>query len=133
MTFHAAWKWLNDNGGALGVIVGVLVVVATLLPILWAAVQYIKIKRADERRLQFTTYHSLVKQLVERENPDQPMRLDRQIAVIFELRTFKRYFPVTLRILKGLKEDWSDYGPADKRKRLMEELDLAIVDLERKV
>jgi len=61
-------------------------------------------------------------------------KLDRQIAVIFELRarTFKRYYPVTLRILEGLKHDWASYGPDDKRKRLMQELDLAIAHLKKK-
>jgi len=87
---------------------------------------------AEAKRVRFETYHSLIKQLVERENPDQPMRLDRQIAVIYELRNFKDYFPVTLRILTGLKTDWADYGPIDKRARLMEELDLAIAYIQKK-
>ncbi len=121
------WKWLSDNNTALGVVIAAL-------PILWAVVQYIRIKRAEDRRVEFTTFHDLIKQLVERENPDLPMRLDRQIAVIFELRerTFKRYYPVTLRIFEGLKHDWSDYGPEGKRSRLMQEIDLAIADLRRK-
>ena len=123
----ALWKWLSDNGTAIGVVLAAI-------PILWAVVQYIRIKRAEDRRIQFTTFHNLIKQLVEREDPNQPMRLDRQIAVIFELRarTFKRYYPVTLRILEGLKSDWGSYGPEDKRKRLMQELELAIAHLKKK-
>ena len=54
------------------------------------------------------------------------MRLDRQIAVIFELRNFKEYFPVTLRILRGLKKSWTGYGPKEKRNRLHEELNETI-------
>lgn len=56
------------------------------------------------------------------------MRLDRQVAVVFELRSLDAYHPVTLRILKGLKEDWSnaEYGPLQKRGRLLAEIDLAI-------
>ncbi|MNG37384.1 hypothetical protein D3C84_1247180 [compost metagenome] len=61
------------------------------------------------------------------------MRLDRQIAVVFELRNFKEYFPVTLRIFKGLKESWAEYGPEEKRERLHEELDLAITYIEKKL
>lgn len=123
----ALWKWLTDNGTAIGVVLAAI-------PILWAVIQYIRIRRAEDRRVQFTTFHNLIKQLVEREDPNQPMRLDRQIAVIFELRarTFKRYYPVTLRIFEGLKNDWGDYGPEDKRKRLMQELDLAIAHLKKK-
>ena len=126
--FAALWKWLSDNGTAIGVVLAAI-------PLLWAVVQYIRIKRAEDRRIQFTTFHDLIKQLVEREDPNQPMRLDRQIAVIFELRarTFKRYYPVTLRILEGLKNDWEAYGLEDKRKRLMQELDLAIAHLKKKI
>jgi hypothetical protein len=92
------WKWLTANGTALGVVIAAI-------PILWAVVQYIRIRRAEDRRVQFTTFHDLIQQLVEPEDPNKTMRLDRQIAVIFELRsrTFKRYYPVKLRILEGLK------------------------------
>lgn len=61
------------------------------------------------------------------------MRLDRQIAVIFELRNFKEYFPVTLRILKGLKVSWAEYGSEEKRGRLQKELDLSIEYIESKL
>lgn len=61
------------------------------------------------------------------------MMLDRQIAIVFELRDFKAYYPVSLRILKGLKEAWADYGSEDQRKRLLEELDLAIGHISKKV
>ena len=121
------WKWLTDNGTAIGVIIAAI-------PILWAVTQYIRIRRAEDRRVQFTTFHNLIKQLVEREDPNLPLRLDRQIAVIFELRTrtFKLYYPVTLRILEGLKDDWGSYGPEHKRNRLMQELDLAIAHLKKR-
>jgi len=122
----AIWKWFNENGTALGIVLA-------LIPIIWAAIQYILIRRAEERRVRFTTFHNLIKQLVERESPNEPKHLDRQIAVIYELRNFKEYFPVTLRILKGLKSDWDSYGPPEKRKRLIEEVDLTIKHIERKV
>ena len=118
--------WVSQNAAALGVLLGAG-------PVIWGIVQFILVRRAEEKKIRFETYHSLIKQLVEREKADQPMRLDCQIAVIFELRNFKHYFPVTLRILRGLKTDWSDYGPEDKRVRLMEELDLAIAYIEKKV
>jgi len=124
--FASLWSWLTENAAALGIVLAAL-------PIIWAVIQFILIRRAEAKRIRFETYHSLVKQLVERENPDQPMRLDRQIAVIFELRNFKHYFPVTLRILKGLRTDWANYGPPEKRARLMEELELAITHIQKKV
>ncbi len=122
----AVWHWLGDNGTALGVVLAAL-------PILWAVVQFIRIKRAEDRRVQFTTFHDLVKQLVQAEAADQAMRIDRQIAVIFELRSFKPYYPVTLRILKGLKKDWAGFAQPGPGDRLMTEIDLAIADIENKV
>lgn len=118
-TISHIWKWLNDNAGALGV----LLVIA---PLAWATYTYLSIKKAEERERRFLAYHKLIQQLVEREDPNQPMRLDRQIAIIFELRNFKEYFPVTLRILQGLKETWANYCPEEKRNRLHEELDESI-------
>ena len=122
------WAWLTDNGTALGAVLAVL-------PIAYAVIQFIVAKRAEAKRQRFETYHSLIKQLVERESPDQPMRLDRQVAVVYELRTFKHYYPVTLRILRGLKADWfgSGYGPPEKRLRLLTEVDLAIQHISAKV
>ncbi|WP_156170411.1 hypothetical protein [Luteimonas sp. FCS-9] len=113
------WDWIATNTAQLSVVV-------TVLPIAFAVIQFILAKRSEAKRLRFETYHSLIKQLVERENPDQPMRLDRQVAVVFELRNFPHYYPVTLRLLQGLRVSWSDYGPEDKRERLLTEIDLAI-------
>ncbi|MBM4132536.1 MAG: hypothetical protein FJ245_02105 [Nitrospira sp.] len=120
------WKWLNDNAGALSIVL-------VIIPLAWSAYTYFSIKKADQKERRFLAYHRLIKQLVEREDPNQPMRLDRQIAVIFELRNFKEYFPVTLRILRGLKESWVDYGPEGKRNRLHAELDESISYIERKL
>ena len=113
------WTWITSNITVLGVILG-----AT--PTIWAIFQFIYNKRDEANRQQFETYHSLIKQLVEPESPNTPMRLDRQIAIIFELRNFKRYYPVTLRILKGLKTDWSKNALQPNLPRMLEELDLAI-------
>lgn len=122
------WNWVTSNAAALGVVLA-----AT--PIVYTMIQFILARRAEAKRVRFETYHSLIKQLVERENPDHPMRLDRQIAVVFELRNFKHYYEVTLRILRGLKADWSssEYGPVEKRARLIAEIDLAIAHISKKV
>ena len=122
----ALWKWLTDNGTALGVIIAAI-------PILWAGVQFILIKKAENKRVRFTTFHNLIKQLVEPETPDQAMRVDRQVAVVYELRSFKNYYPVTLRILKGLRKDWTAQPPPPHWQRLIEEMDHAIKYIEKKV
>jgi hypothetical protein len=122
----AVLSWFADNAAAIGVVIAAA-------PIVGAVVQFIAVRRAESRKHRFETFHNLIKQLVDRENPDVPKKLDRQIAIVFELRSFKHYFPVTLRILKGLKVDWADYGPEAKRSRLIEEIDLAIAYIEKKI
>ncbi len=120
------FSWISQNAAGLGALLAAG-------PVIWGIVQFILVRRAEEKKIRFETYHSLIKQLVERENPDQPMKLDRQTAVVYELRDFKHYFPVTLRILKGLRDDWSDYGPKEKRDRLLKEINLAIEYIQDKV
>lgn len=118
--------WLGSNAAGIGVVIAVL-------PIVGAGIQFILSRRTEEKRRAFDTYHGLIKQLVESENPQTPMRLDRQIAVIFELRHFKLYYPVTLRIMRGLKNDWGHIELAANRTRLMEEIDLTIAYIEKRI
>ncbi|MDR6964047.1 hypothetical protein [Shewanella putrefaciens] len=120
------WKWINNNGSGLGVVL-------VLIPLAWAVFTYLSVKRQELKEQRFQAYHKLIQSLVERERIEIPMSLDRQIAIIFELRNFKEYFPVTLRIFKGLKESWAEYGPDKKRERLHEELNLAINYIEKKL
>lgn len=114
------WVWMNTNAGALGLLVAGL-------PLIWAAWQYLWQKRQELRSQRFEAYHRLIKQLVEREKEDQPKMLDRQLAVVFELRRFHEYYEPSLRILKGLRDGWKgNYGPQDKRIRLIDEMDATI-------
>ncbi len=120
--------WLNENSAALNVILAALGVILVLLPILWSIFSYINVKKKEAKIYQFETYHGLIKQLVEPDEPDEPKYIDRQVAVIFELRNFRKYYPATLRILQGLKENeaWSKYP------RLNQELDLTIKFINKK-
>jgi hypothetical protein len=121
------WNWLTSNSAALGVILAAA-------PILWAVIEFILIKKAEAKRFNFEAYHRLIKQLVEPEGSGQSIKLDRQVAIVFELRHFKRYYPVTRRILCGLKSDWSSgkCGSPDNLKRLLEEIDLTIEHISKK-
>ena len=121
------WQWLNDNAGPLGVIFGVL-------PIAWAVWRYLALKHQELRSERFTVYHELIKQLVEQEEKDRPKMLDRQLAVVFELRRFPEYYEPSLRILKGLRQSWrkEDSQANDPRKRLLDEMDATIGKIENK-
>jgi hypothetical protein len=113
------WNWLANNAAPLGIVIA-------SAPIIWGIVQFVLIKRADAKRVRFETFHRLIKELVEPEGDGRHLKMDRQIATIFELRRFPHYFPVTRRILKGLKTAWRDWNP-----RLLEEIDLTIDYIER--
>lgn len=72
---------------------------------------------------RFKTYHDLIDQMVnEQREADRKIKLDRQIAVIYELRNFQEYFDVSIRILKGLKKEWEN----NNNPRVIEEIDLTL-------
>lgn len=80
---------------------------------------------------EFEVYHKLVKELVEPPSEQGAMYVDRQAAIMFELRNFKRYYPYSLRMLNGLREKWA--AVPNQFPRLVDELDLTIKFLEKKV
>jgi len=94
-------------------------VVIAVIAGFWAALkfrEYLKDKR-------FKTYHELIDDLVnEQRQPDRTIKLDRQIAIIFELRNFPSYYSVTKRILADLKnqEGWKN------SKRIVKEIELTL-------
>ena len=124
----ATWNWITSNSAALGTLLAAA-------PIAWAVVQFIISKRAEAKRTRFETYHSLIKQLVQSDDPAHSIRLDRQVAVVFELRNFKHYYPVTLRILQGLKHTWTYPNSVadDKNGRLLREIELTIEHISKNV
>ncbi len=117
---------IQKYGAALSVLIAAV-------PVIWGMIVFVLSRRAEAKRSRFETYHALIKQLVDRESPEQSMKLDRQIAVVYELRAFRHYEHVTRRILSGLRQHWTDtkYGPTDKLLRLVHEVDLTLADLKR--
>lgn len=73
---------------------------------------------------EFEVYHKLVKELVEPPSENAALYIDRQAAIIYEMRNFKRYYPYTLRMLEGLNQKWS--AVPDQFPRLLDELQLTI-------
>jgi hypothetical protein len=49
-------------------------------------------KKREQNLKEFEDYHNLIRELVQPENEKGEMYLDRQTAIIFELRHFKRYY-----------------------------------------
>ncbi len=106
--------------------------IGAALVFLFGVYKYLHDQRQFHRWKEFEVFHKLVRELVEPDAKDQAMYIDRQAAVIFELRSFKRYYPYTLRMLLGLRGKWGDGGVREKYPRLVEELNLTIAYLERK-
>ncbi|MDD3467225.1 MAG: hypothetical protein PHE67_08765 [Campylobacterales bacterium] len=79
---------------------------------------------------EFETYHKLVKELVEPPSENGALYIDRQTAIIYELRFYKRYYHHTLRMLNGLREKWNLVP--NQFPRLLEELDLTIEYISKK-
>ncbi|MGI4862313.1 MAG: hypothetical protein ACRYFZ_00205 [Janthinobacterium lividum] len=121
------WKWLNDNASAIGVLSG-------LIPLAWTIISYIHSKRQELKEKRFEAYHRLIKQLVEGDAPDSGIFIDRQIAIIFELINFKEYYPVTQRILIGLRKTWSEKttSASYSTDRVVEEIDLTLKQIKKR-
>jgi hypothetical protein len=114
-------NWLS-SGANVGVAIAAI---AALFPIY----QFFLVRRRESLDREFKTYHSLIEQLVSPgEKPG--MFLDRQIAMVFELRHFKRYFECTHRILLGLRETWN---AQPQNARLIKEIDLSLTYIKKKL
>ena len=69
---------------------------------------------------EFEIYHKLLKDLVQPEVENGSVYLDRQVAIVFELKNFKRYYPISEKILRELRKKWISNN------RLIEEIDLTL-------
>jgi len=78
-------------------------------------VQWMAQRRGQAKKDQFDAYHRLVKELVQGDSTTaETTFLDRQMAVVFELRSFPNYYPVTERILLRFSGQIGDQYPALK-------------------
>jgi len=84
--------------------------------------QFLSVRKREARDREFDKYHLLIERLVSPGDKGGPF-LDRQIAVVFELRHFPRYYECTERILFGLQHAWLNRDGTD---RLMQEIRLTL-------
>lgn len=95
----------------------------TLLALFWlifGIYKYFDIRKREQDGKDFERYHKLIETLV---TPDKTWNthIDRQIAIIYELRNLKRYYEPTQRILEWLLD-----SRKDEDKRLIKEIELSI-------
>jgi hypothetical protein len=110
--------WLASNVAALSAL-------GAAITFAWSAIQFILVRRRDQRAHEYETYHRLIKELVQPDPDSQVAWIDRQVAVVFELRHFPRYYPVTERILNNLRKKFTA-DPNFSWPYLTEEIDLTL-------
>lgn len=115
---------ITNNAAALSIL-------GAAIAFIWSIVQFILVRKRDEQHREFEIYHRLIKELVSPDPESKVIWVDRQTAVLFELRRFTRYHEHTLRTLEGLKEKWAN-DPDFKFARLLEELDLTVKHIQPK-
>lgn len=113
---------LKDYGLPLGLLGAAIAFIFSVIKFWWD-------KTTTQRWKEFEVYHALVKELVEPPEGGS-LFMDRQGAILYELRNFKRYHEYSLRMLTGLKEKWS--VSAQQFPRLLDELNLTIEFLQKR-
>jgi len=110
--------------------IGLYTVAVSFLTLGFTIYQYNDTKKREQNLKEFENYHKLIKELVQ---PDESnaMYIDRQTAIIYELRHFKRYYDFSYRTLIGLHEKWNKVP--DQFPRLIEEINLSIEFLKNKI
>ncbi len=107
-------------------IIGSIVAIAAFLlsfaSLAFSAYRFVKVRQEEQRQRRFENYHKLIAELVGGARDRQVMKLDSQIAIIYELRNFKEYSEVTIRILNSLMTEWASH----QKPRLIEELRLTV-------
>lgn len=110
-------RLITTHGTALGTI-------GAAIAFAWSVFQFFSVRAREARAREFETFHRLIKELVEPPEEGASLYIDRQCAVLYELRFFPRYYPFTRRTILGLKAKWS-LSAADFP-RLLEELDITL-------
>ena len=101
---------------SIGIIVGYISIIQPIIGLT-------RSQNRINKEQRFKTYHELIDHF---SGANGPPKLDRQIAVVYELRRFKEYHPVTKRILT----DWKtiQLNATDKNhNRLIAEIDKTLI------
>ena len=120
-----------SEGIQIAVISALGVTIPPLIGLIIYSLLYTKARRDQLRQQRFENYHKLVSWLVEGREDQKGIRLDSQIAVAYELRNYRDYKEVSIRILKGLRESWAKRSDIPDISRLIEEIDYTLGDLQK--
>lgn len=87
-------------------------------------ISFIRTQRNANKDKRYEIYHELITTVAGGDGKAQ-LKLYRQVSSIYELRNFPEYYPVTKRILIGIKEE-SRVSEREDVKRLIAEIDLTL-------
>lgn len=120
------WVWVSLNNGALAFFLAFVTAACALY-------HYISIKRAEERARRFSDFHQLIQDMNGDASGGGPY-IDRQMAIIYELRNFQEYYPVTTRILVRARQRWAikNYGNGGLYDGIIKETDKTLSLIARK-
>ncbi|MCT7492519.1 hypothetical protein [Aliarcobacter cryaerophilus] len=113
MTIEEILKFIKDNQIQ-------IYVLGVTITFLFGVYKFYIRRKTELYWKEFEIYHKLLKDLVQPEVENGSVYLDRQVAIIFELKNFKRYYPISEKILKELRKKWISNN------RLIEEIDLTL-------
>lgn len=107
------------------------ITIAISLATFWrSAYQYFDVRKREQDLKEFENYHKLIKELVEPDKDTEVLWVDRQTAIIYELRYFPRYYEFSYRTLLWLREKRNHN---EQYPRLIEELNLTLDFLNRHI
>lgn len=120
-------NWITSNISSIGSYIALATFLLSVATFAFSAYRYVTTRRDAQLQVDFENYHKLIAELVGSQRNTETMKMDSQVAIVYELQRFKRYKPVTVRILSGLKSEWS--GNGSDNSRLITEMNIAIEKL----
>jgi len=102
--------------------------VGTAIAFVFSVFKFLSVRKRESQEREFNKYHLLIKRLVSPGERDI-IFLDQQIAAVFELRHFPRYYECTERILSGLQQSWLNIGGIE---RLIQEIGFTLAYIKKK-
>lgn len=117
----------DNNEGLIQMVAIIVGIVVGYISIIQPIIGLTRSQNRINKEQRFKTYHELIDHF---SGANGTPKLDRQIAVVYELRRFKEYHPVTKRILA----DWKDHqlnGTDQNQKRLITEINETLEFIEK--
>ena len=110
--------FLNSNSG------GITVMIA-LIAAVYKFRQFVDIKKSEQKQRNFDNYHRLIKELSQPDGSGATW-LDRQVAVVYELRNFPQSKKASIRILGAWLAKNKTEAEKQKYKVLYDEMNLTL-------